>query len=618
MATNKNIARFDIDYRQSSVSNFRFTTTTLDSVVVENCDWQDVTFTGCNLQHVVFRNITLRNAHFADVDLRNVTMRATDLRDVAWSRHHLANAVLSADSFKTTPSREIVEVLILDARRRSRTRGGQIGGNSTVAAQGGHLHGRPGLRTMRLATAPRKGLMGLPDSLLLKIAGYLLRPDSPINIIDCPPLMGPRLSKTKGSQTHYSLPDRPSPVTYITDVARLGLSPSFLRVNRRLYMVGTPVLYGRRFRFRKSLQSCLAFLHDHRKWQHAIKRLTLVHPGIEEENGRVFKELVDVLLYTQPELRDVTVPGDYPVLPQDLARLPLKHGGHDLSVIFYINGFEANIGRTFFQRAVRSEFLALRQLQPPSHPSTRYPRCQQSRLEKCQCKRAGETQTLREIPNLLDLPEKALKRIVHFLFPVDQLRIMEKPGYVSLSPDSNQTTYYRKRVHCQTTYIAWDRKLEEKEFLVQRVPLPKPGVYVSFLRVSRSCYKLGIPYLYSRGLQFDSNPATCLSFLHDHQKREHSIKHITVLLDRGSSCQSWRRLFNAFVHRRSDLRSLTVKPGDEFWDTSPWQWQAPDARRKDTDAGVKMSWSGKAGVRAVASRTAVASGISWVILLVCR
>ncbi|KAK4506120.1 hypothetical protein PRZ48_004085 [Zasmidium cellare] len=602
---------FNIEYRHSSVSQVRFTDSTCHNVVVDNCDWQNVTFTDCQLDNVVFRNVVLEGAHFSHMDFGKVTFQDGELRDVRWVGERLKNAVLSPDLFETALSGVVLEVPIIPALLRSKTRGGRIGSYPSVVAERTFLHNQPGMRSIKLTTAPTKGLMSLPDSIITRIARYLL-PDAPVNIIDLPAGSSSRACTYQSAQTHYSLPGRSQLTTYTSDQPHPDQALSFLGVNRRLNKIGTPVLYGRRFQFKTSHQSCLAFLHDHQKDEHAIKRLTLVHSGIEKGDEKTFKELVDVLLHTQPDLHAVTVyvgkafwdsrseitasiesryersrrffskrfdwrdcrdPAMVPSFLKDLARLPLNHAGHQLSIMLHINGFEAPFGRIAFKKALLTEFSALRQIQPASLPKTGYPRCQEKILDKCQCKRPGKTNNPRKVPNLLELPDKALKRILHCLFPVDQLRILEKPNYVFLSPDSAQTTYYRKRTYfgSQTTYVAWDHNLEEKQILVQRVRLPRLGIGVSFLRVNRRCYELGIPHLYSKGLQFDSNPATCLAFLHDHQRHEHSIRHIALRIDSMSGCQSWRRLFNLLVHRRSDLRSLTVKIGAEFWDTMPWQ-----------------------------------------------
>lgn len=312
-----------------------------------------------------------------------------------------------------------------------------------------------------------------------------------------------------------------------------------------------------------------------------------------------------------------------------LVRLPLRLNGHDLIITINITGHDETPERTVFLTALRRLLYQTRSKQPSPEPKLRKVCCGKKKLEKsCHWNNRDEAlpkfsvlaasllahleasakphpkiapyaspkatpkpppKKTRKAPNLLDWPPKVLAKIMQYVFPMDQVLIRERPGYLVWSDDHTQTRYWKQHLHEKTTYVAWDRVR-----ITYHRPVPKLGIGVSFLRVSRRCRDLGMPYLYSNGLEFNPHPSTCIAFLHDHQRLEHKIKHITLRYDDHSSGNAWRRLFNILVHRREDLRSVTVRIDSKFWQKAPWRGLSsyPDVQDPIQGAADVLEWHG--------------------------
>lgn len=146
--------------------------------------------------------------------------------------------------------------------------------------------------------------MDFPDEMLARVAGYLL-PQFAVRFRNAP------VDHLYDRRTIWELVAKGRYYTYSCWASRVKLPgvastlsqiPSFLYVNPRLYDLGVPLLYDKDFFLLSSYELCLAFLHDHQKQEHAIRRIGLTYLGSSSE---AFRNLVDVLIHERPELEEI-------------------------------------------------------------------------------------------------------------------------------------------------------------------------------------------------------------------------------------------------------------------------------------------------------------------------
>lgn len=533
----------------------------------------------------------------------------------------LEQAVLSKESEGTraandeSPTSQQNEILfpILSSKSTILTRGGSKAGGNIGELAAFHRQARAGLKRIRLSPAAEKTIYNLPDSILAIIFSYLL-PEFTCAFFDpCQREVREKAEKLRHRNLRTTYEHGLRRVTYFAKTRNppFTLRTAVLYVSRRFYSVAAPYLYDRKFFFRTH-KMCLAFLHDHQRREHKI---TIV--GINSDRGNVesLRLILDVMLQDRAEIKEIVFKmgtwfwetynwksalasllalRDYKVLTfqdfhqlqnviaifQLLAKLPLKHGGHNLVVDISIAGHEETADRTAFLAALKLFVQHKRALQPESQPPERNLTCKEKQLEKCcHWNRQGTGPFKRY--DLLRLPDNALKRILQYLFPMDNMKVLQNPRHVAVRWRYKQTTYKIMSTSLATTYLGWKDETEENN--MQPTYTTKAGIAVNFLRVNRQCNDLGTPYLYSRGIHFDANPGTCLAFLHDHRRSLHKVEAITLEYNQKSSCDIWRRLFNVLVHNRPDLSSLTVRVGSSFWTAAPWQTMS---------ASSTMNWKG--------------------------
>lgn len=273
---------------------------------------------------------------------------------------------------------------------------------------------------------------------------------------------------------------------------------------------------------------------------------------------------------------------------EHVARLPLKHGGHLLSVSVAFGDCEQTEDRKSFQRELNAEIWRIRYRQPYDLASHHHDQCGQTRLSKSCYWRLQERSPGNKSRGPLTLPQNIIDRVVGYLFPVRQYVIVEHTTLVGRS----QTVYVRRGPRTlRTTYIGWNLSPDVSRNL-ETLPLDsRQGSCIAFMTTNRQCCRLGINHLYTR-LRFTSDPLACLAFLDDHQREEHRIQNISIQYDETTKCYTWRKHFNAFVHNRKDLSTLNVLVGFEFWKVAPWTSSGGGVSNDEKSANSVMRWRG--------------------------
>lgn len=144
---------------------------------------------------------------------------------------------------------------------------------------------------MKLKKLPRlAGLLDLPCNILQQIMGELY-PREALTVCDIPSRYVPELASLQtsyltGETTHLGQKTyvvAPRTLVFhqewlekfgsngVNINARKGQCASFLRVSSACYKLAVKHLYSQQFHFGGSAQSCLAFLHDHRRTEHKLK-----------------------------------------------------------------------------------------------------------------------------------------------------------------------------------------------------------------------------------------------------------------------------------------------------------------------------------------------------------
>ena len=284
----------DIKYTRSSLTDVNLRDTTSKSLQIIDCDWENVSFVDCYLSNVIFHNVKAKNVHFCSVDFRS--MRITGLKvigvvfqDISIEQIVINSAMLTHVSGKLA----MLKLLVTNNADCLLTRARHIhaGASADKGLTDHNLQVRVRAQVL-LTTRRTKDLLDLPSRILDKIMVHLYHKEE-VWLYDRPTTCNEKMP----DQTNYKTADhsRTTYEAYSGDRTKQGLSVmperksleicvQFIRVNRRCFDMAVKHVYDRRFCFANSVESCLAFLHDHRREPYRVSRLEVTY--VPQTNSR--------------------------------------------------------------------------------------------------------------------------------------------------------------------------------------------------------------------------------------------------------------------------------------------------------------------------------------------
>ncbi|KAK5135663.1 hypothetical protein LTR08_004964 [Meristemomyces frigidus] len=281
-----------------------------ENVKAKGCNWTDVVFVNCKMADVTFSNVNLHGVRFYNVDFRRMHITDVSLRATTWQDIEIKDWVVSPDVLGTQPSENLPR-LHCNTSSHSKTKATVLQTDSAACNKRDRkaLDGRV-LRNVELELSKPTNLLDLPQPVLEGIVSAMYHQNS-VFLHECAYVRPAHLKEEDPpDRTIYWTSNPVVRSTYKAYPSGLGACIKFLRVNKVCFGLAVNRVYDRIFGFSESAESCLAFLHDHRRKPYRISKLSLWYaPKLTtsgpKTNAASWRRLFNVLVHERADLKNL-------------------------------------------------------------------------------------------------------------------------------------------------------------------------------------------------------------------------------------------------------------------------------------------------------------------------
>ena len=312
-----------ITYTRSTLTDVYFNKSKLKNVKVIDCNWTDVTFVNCRLAGVTFSNVKMHSVRFYNVDFRRVQMIRATVMGVIWQdmviRYWVSSPTILGIEPLESDSDGVPQWCCSTALSRT------ITSYRPASVQNRNERDVKALNGMDLCVIEpdpweATTLLDLPRPILERIMSAIYHQDDVYMherlVIKKPGVKLPGQTTYKlHSNSKSSSSARATYQAHLAQVdAKLSILSCLLYVNRACFDLAVKHIYDRRFCFYDNADSCIAFLHDHRREPYRISKLEIQYVP-QTHSWRSYpwtlpaswRRLFNVLVHERPDLEQLVL-----------------------------------------------------------------------------------------------------------------------------------------------------------------------------------------------------------------------------------------------------------------------------------------------------------------------